>query len=82
MTFFYKEFDSLSLEVEGSPLPKRDSIQPVKRKRGRPRKTDVPLMVKSEVKQKKPRRTKNTGGVVEDDVDIEEYCTVIKLTVS
>ncbi|XP_030030988.2 zinc finger protein 354B [Manduca sexta] len=48
-----------------------------KPKRGRPRKTDPP----AEAKERKPRRTKNTGGVLDDDIDLDEYVTIIKLSV-
>ncbi|XP_045775926.1 zinc finger protein 26-like [Maniola jurtina] len=47
----------------------------VKRKRGRPRKNEVAVKNLG-----KSRRTKNTGGVLTDDIDLENYCTVIKLS--
>ncbi|XP_026333428.1 zinc finger protein 3 homolog [Hyposmocoma kahamanoa] len=55
---------------------------PVKKKRGRPKKTDVPKTVAKKEEKKKSRRTTNTGGVSEDDnsVDLEDYATVVKLT--
>ncbi|XP_068622596.1 zinc finger protein 490-like [Battus philenor] len=58
------------------PTEIKEAIK-TKPKRGRPRKTDAPI----EAKQQKSRRTKNTGGVDDDEMDIEEYVTVIKLTV-
>ncbi|XP_023944103.2 zinc finger protein 26 [Bicyclus anynana] len=44
----------------------------VKRRRGRPR--------KNAESGAKTRRTKNTGGVLADDIDLENYCTIVKLS--
>lgn len=61
---------------ELEPKPESTSI----RKRGRPK--------KSYVGEKKPaktiaksRRTVNTGGVHNDDIDLAEYVTIVQLTV-
>ncbi|XP_041980761.1 zinc finger protein 383-like [Aricia agestis] len=53
-----------------------DDVEPRKQKRGRPKKS------KEESKPKKPviRRTQNTGGVCNDDMDLETFCTITKLT--
>ncbi|CAG9790780.1 unnamed protein product [Diatraea saccharalis] len=49
-----------------------------KKKRGRPKKADN--ADQKDNKDKKQRRTQNTGGVDPEDIDLEEYVTVINLS--
>ncbi|KAL4709483.1 hypothetical protein ACJJTC_012820 [Scirpophaga incertulas] len=58
-------------------LPLLDEV-PQKRKRGRPRKAATSIAM--EEKEKRPRRTQNTGGVDIEDIDLDEYVNVVKLS--
>lgn len=72
-------------EISSEPQSIEIEIEiPVKKKRGRPKKTDTPKTVVKKEEKKKSRRTTNTGGVSDDDnsMDLEDYATVVKLTVS
>ncbi|XP_072938059.1 uncharacterized protein [Epargyreus clarus] len=48
--------------------------KPEKSKRGRPRKAAAP-------REPRSRRTQNTGGVVDEDVDLSQFVTVITLSI-
>ncbi|KAI5651483.1 hypothetical protein NE865_00727 [Phthorimaea operculella] len=74
------------LKVEFDPEPYLDEtsgslmeLGPVKKKRGRPRKTETADTVPTSASGR-TRRTKNTGGVSDDELDLEEYVNIIKLT--
>ncbi|XP_064073093.1 zinc finger protein 184-like isoform X1 [Vanessa tameamea] len=70
--------DDLEGTDDTNRVPRESIMIEVKPKRGRPR--------KNEQKSKKPtavpkqRRTNNTGGVIEEDFDLENYCDIITLT--
>ncbi|CAK1581295.1 unnamed protein product [Parnassius mnemosyne] len=66
--------------ADDSQMLPPDIIEIVKSKpkRGRPRKI---VEESTEKKEQKPRRTRNTGGLPDDETDLEEYVTIIKLTV-
>ncbi|CAH2087213.1 unnamed protein product [Euphydryas editha] len=71
-----KKIDSDFISAESATVS-QETISDVKPKRGRPRKTDGSKKKKKEVRQ---RRTNNTGGVSDEDLDLENYCTIVTLT--
>ncbi|CAH2982290.1 unnamed protein product [Chilo suppressalis] len=80
-----EKVDDSSVIVEGAEASEDISeLLPIlesatqKKKRGRPKKVDKEEQNTN--KEKKQRRTQNTGGVDPEDIDLEEYVTVINLT--
>lgn len=71
-----EDFQGVEATDDSSALPPEitEVLQP--RKRGRPSKKRV----QPEPAGKKCRRTKNTGGVTEDDIVLEECCTITTLS--
>ncbi|KAL0820889.1 hypothetical protein ABMA28_005553 [Loxostege sticticalis] len=72
------EFEEVSFN-DDPEVPDPPEDPPTRRTRGRPRK-DTAVAVPAKTKVTRTRRTANTGGVQDDDGNMEEYVTIISLS--